>query len=127
MKNGEIIILNGIFGGETRLPKMKGEDLYKLLMAKSDISTIVDGIQKKAEDLKNGVRPKSVDPMCFNENDADVIEWKMKFIPLQEKLYNEEYTGAFPEPFIPRDVFPEMIEGMTPGKAELLMKYLVVK
>ena len=48
MKNGEIVILNSIFGGEVKLPKMKGEDLYKVLTAKSEISSIVEEIQKKA-------------------------------------------------------------------------------
>ena len=127
MKNGEIIIINSIFGGEIRLPKMKGEELYKVLTAKSEISSIVEGIQKKAEELKNGTKPESVDPMNFQEDDPDVIEWKKQFIPMQNKLYNEEYEGKFPNPCIPRDVFPDMIIGMTPGNAELLLKYLVVK
>lgn len=127
MKNGEIIIINSVLGMETHIPKMKGEDLYKILTAKAEISSIAEGIQKKAEELKNGTKPESVDPMKFLEDDPDVIEWKMRFIPMQNKLYNEEYEGKFPDPCIPRDVFPDMIIGMTPGNAELLLKYLVVK
>ena len=119
MKKGEIVIINSIFGGEIRLPKMKGEE--------AEISSIVEEIQKKAEELKNGTKPESVDPMKFLEDDPDVIEWKQKFIPMQNKLYNEEYEGKFPDPCIPRDVFPDMIIGMTPGNAELLLKYLVIK
>lgn len=127
MKNGEIIIINSTLGMETHLPKMKGEDLYKVLTAKSEISSIVEEIQKKAEELKNGTKPESVDPMKFQEDDPDVIEWKKQFIPMQNKLYNEEYEGKFPEPCIPRDAFPDMIVGMSAGNAELLLKYLVVK
>ena len=127
MKKGEIVIINSIFGSEIRLPKMKGEDLYKVLTAKSEISSIVEEIQKKAEELKNGTKPESVDPMKFQEDDPDVIEWKQKFIPMQNKLYNEEYEGKFPDPCIPRDAFPDMIVGMSAGNAELLLKYLVVK
>ncbi len=127
MKKGEIVIINSIFGGETRLPKMKGEDLYKVLTAKADISAIVEGIQKKAEELKNGVKPESVDEYSMRESDPAVQEWMRRYIPMQNKLYNEEYEGEFPKPCIPREAFPEMIEGLTPGKAELLMKYLVVK
>lgn len=82
MKKGEIVIINSIFGGETRLPKMKGEDLYKVLTAKAEISSIVEEIQKKAEELKNGTKPGSVDPMNFREDDPDVIEWKKQFIPM---------------------------------------------
>ena len=127
MKNGEIIIINSTLGMETHLPKMKGEDLYKILTAKSEISSIVEEIQKKVEELKNGTKPESVDPMNFREDDPDVIEWKKQFIPMQNKLYNEEYEGKFPDPCIPRDAFPEMIVGMSAGNAELLLKYLVVK
>ena len=127
MKNGEIIIINSTLGMETHLPKMKGEDLYKILTAKSEISSIVEEIQKKAEELKNGTKPESVDPMNFQEDDPDVIEWKKQFIPMQNKLYNEEYEGKFPDPCIPRDAFPDMIVGMSAGNAELLLKYLVVK
>lgn len=127
MKNGEIVILNGIFGGEIRLPKMKGDDLYRVLSAKADISAIVEGIQKKAEELKNGVKPESVDEYSMQESDPAVQEWMRRYIPMQNRLYNEEYEGEFPEPCIPREAFPEMIEGLTPGKAELLLKYLVVK
>lgn len=127
MKKGEIVIINSIFGSEIRLPKMKGEDLYKILTAKSEISSIVEGIQKKAEELKNGTKPESVDPMNFQEGDPDVIEWKKQFIPLQNKLYNEEYEGKFPGPCIPRDAFPDMIVGMSAGNAELLLKYFVIK
>lgn len=127
MKNGEIIIINSTLGMETHLPKMKGEDLYKILTAKSEISSIVEEIQKKAEELKNGTKPESVDPMNFQEDDPDVIEWKKQFIPMQNKLYNEEYEGKFPDPCIPRDAFPDMIVGMSAGNAELLLKYLVIK
>lgn len=127
MKKGEIVIINSIFGGETRLPKMKGEDLYKVLTAKSEISSIVEEIQKKAEELKNGVKPESVDEYSMQESDPAVQEWMRRYIPMQNRLYNEEYEGEFPEPCIPREAFPEMIEGLTPGKAELLLKYLVVK
>ena len=127
MKNGEIIIINSTLGMETHLPKMKGEDLYKVLTAKAEISSIVEEIQKKAEELKNGTKPESVDPMNFREDDPDVIEWKKQFIPMQNKLYNEEYEGKFPDPCIPRDAFPDMIVGMSAGNAELLLKYLVVK
>lgn len=127
MKNGEIIIINSALGMETHLPKMKGEDLYKVLTAKAEISSIVEGIQKKAEELKSGTKPESVDPMNFQEDDPDVIEWKKQFIPMQNKLYNEEYEGKFPDPCIPRDAFPDMIIGITPGNAELLLKYLVIK
>ena len=127
MKNGEIIIINSALGMETHLPKMKGEDLYKVLTAKAEISSIVEGIQKKAEELKSGTKPESVDPMNFQEDDPDVIEWKKRFIPMQNKLYNEEYEGKFPDPCIPRDAFPDMIIGITPGNAELLLKYLVIK
>lgn len=127
MKNGEIIIINSVLGMETHIPKMKGEDLYKILTAKSEISSIVEEIQKKAEELKNGTKPESVDPMKFQEDDPDVIEWKMRFIPMQNKLYNEEYEGKFPDPCIPHDAFPDMIVGMSAGNAELLLKYLVVK
>lgn len=127
MKNGEIIIINSTLGMETHLPKMKGEDLYKILTAKSEISSIVEEIQKKVEELKNGTKPESVDPMNFREDDPDVIEWKKQFIPMQNKLYNEEYEGKFPDPCIPRDAFPEMIVGMSAGNAELLLKYLVIK
>ena len=49
MKKGEIVIINSIFGGEIRLPKMKGEDLYKVLTAKAEISSIVEEIQKKVK------------------------------------------------------------------------------
>ena len=56
-----------------------------------------------------------------------MIEWKKQFIPMQNKLYNEEYEGKFPEPCIPRDAFPDMVVGMSAGNAELLLKYLVVK
>ena len=112
MKNGEVVIINSIFGGEIRLPKMKGEDLYKVLTAKAE---------------KNGTKPETVDPMKFQEDDPDVIEWKKQFIPMQNKLYNEEYEGKFPDPCIPRDAFPDMIIGITPGNAELLLKYLVIK
>lgn len=55
------------------------------------------------------------------------IEWKKQFIPMQNKLYNEEYEGKFPDPCIPRDAFPDMVVGMSAGNAELLLKYLVVK
>lgn len=127
MKNGEIIIINSVLGMETHIPKMKGEDLYKILTAKAEISSIAEGIQKKAEELKNGTKPESVDPMKFQEDDPDVIEWKKQFIPMQNKLYNEEYEGRFPDPCIPRDAFPDMIVGMSAGNAELLLKYLVVK
>lgn len=127
MKNGEIIIINSTLGMETHLPKMKGEDLYKVLTAKSEISSIVEEIQKKAEELKNGTKPETVDPMKFQEDDPDVIEWKKQFIPMQNKLYNEEYEGKFPEPCIPRDAFPDMVVGMSAGNAELLLKYLVIK
>lgn len=127
MKNGEIIIINSVLGMETHLPKMKGEDLYKVLTAKAEISSIVEEIQRKAEELKNGTKPESVDPMNFQEDDPDVIEWKKQFIPMQNKLYNEEYEGKFPDPCIPRDVFPDMIVGMSAGNAELLLKYLVIK
>ena len=127
MKNGEIIIINSVLGMETHIPKMKGEDLYKILTAKAEISSIVEEIQKKAEELKNGTKPESVDPMKFQEDDPDVIEWKMRFIPMQNKLYNEDYEGKFPDPCIPRDAFPDMIVGMSAGNAELLLKYLVVK
>lgn len=127
MKNGEIIIINSVLGMETHIPKMKGEDLYKILTAKAEISSIVEEIQKKAEELKNGTKPESVDPMNFQEDDPDVIEWKMRFIPMQNKLYNEEYEGKFPDPCIPRDAFPDMIVGMSAGNAELLLKYLVIK
>lgn len=127
MKNGEIIIINSTLGMEAHLPKMKGEDLYKVLTAKSEISSIVEEIQKKAEELKNGTKPESVDPMNFQEDDPDVIEWKKQFIPMQNKLYNEEYEGKFPEPCIPRDAFPDMVVGMSAGNAELLLKYLVIK
>lgn len=127
MKKGEIVIINSIFGGEIRLPKMKGEDLYKVLTAKAEISSIVEEIQKKAEELKNGVKPESVDEYNMQESDPAVQEWMRKYIPMQNRLYNEEYEGKFPEPCIPRESFPGMIEGLTPGKAELLMKYLVVK
>lgn len=127
MKNGEIIIINSTLGMETHLPKMKGEDLYKVLTAKAEISSIVEDIQKKAEELKNGTKPESVDPTNFQEDDPDVIEWKKQFIPMQNKLYNEEYEGKFPDPCIPRDAFPDMIVGMSAGNAELLLKYLVVK
>ena len=127
MKNGEIIIINSVLGMETHIPKMKGEDLYKILTAKAEISSIVEEIQKKAEELKNGTKPESVDPMNFQEDDPDVVEWKKQFIPMQNKLYNEEYEGKFPDPCIPRDVFPDMIVGMSAGNAELLLKYLVVK
>lgn len=127
MKNGEIIIINSVLGMETHIPKMKGEDLYKILTAKAEISSIVEEIQKKAEELKNGTKPESVDPMNFQEDDPDVIEWKKQFIPMQNKLYNEEYEGKFPDPCIPRDAFPDMIVGMSAGNAELLLKYLVIK
>lgn len=127
MKNGEIIIINSTLGMETHLPKMKGEDLYKVLTAKAEISSIVEEIQKKAEELKNGTKPESVDPMNFQEDDPDVIEWKKQFIPMQNKLYNEEFEGKFPDPCIPRDAFPDMIVGMSAGNAELLLKYLVIK
>ena len=127
MKKGEIVIINSIFGGEIRLPKMKGEDLYKVLTAKSEISSIVEEIQKKAEELKNGVKPESVDEYSMQESDPAVQEWMRRYIPMQNRLYNEEYEGEFPEPCIPREAFPEMIEGLTPGKAELLLKYLVIK
>lgn len=127
MKKGEIVIINSIFWRQISLPKMKGEDLYKILTAKAEISSIVEGIQKKAEELKNGTKPESVDPMNFQEDDPDVIEWKMRFIPMQNKLYNEEYEGKFPDPCIPRDAFPDMIVGMSAGNAELLLKYLVIK
>ena len=127
MKNGEIVIINSIFGGEIRLPKMKGEDLYKVLTAKADISTIVEGIQKKAEELKNGVKPESVDEYSMQESDPAVQEWMRRYIPMQNKLYNEEYEGKFPDPCIPRDAFPDMIVGMSAGNAELVLKYLVVK
>lgn len=127
MKKGEIVIINSIFGGEIRLPKMKGEDLYKVLTTKSEISSIVEEIQKKAEELKNGVKPESVDEYSMQESDPAVQEWMRRYIPMQNRLYNEEYEGEFPEPCIPREAFPEMIEGLTPGKAELLLKYLVVK
>ena len=127
MKNGEIIIINRVLGMETHNPKMKGEDLYKILTAKAEISSIAEGIQKKAEELKNGTKPESVDPMKFREDDPDVIKWKNQFIPMQNKLYNEEYEGKFPDPCIPRDAFPDMIVGMSAGNAELVLKYLVVK
>lgn len=127
MKKGEIVIINSIFGGEIRLPKMKGEDLYKVLTAKADISAIVEGIQKKAEELKNGVKPESVDEYSMQESDPAVQEWMRRYIPMQNKLYNEEYEGEFPDPCIPRDAFPDMIVGMSAGNAELLLKYLVVK
>ena len=127
MKNGEIIIINSTLGMETHLPKMKGEDRYKVLTAKAEISSIVEEIQKKAEELKNGTKPESVDPMNFQEDDPDVIEWKKQFIPMQNKLYNEEFEGKFPDPCIPRDAFPDMIVGMSAGNAELLLKYLVIK
>ncbi len=127
MKKGEIVIINSIFGGETHLPKMKGEDLYKVLTAKADISAIVEGIQKKAEELKNGVKPESVDEYSMQESDPAVQEWMRRYIPMQNKLYNEEYEGKFPDPCIPRDAFPDMIVGMSAGNAELLLKYLVVK
>lgn len=126
MKKGEIVIINSIFGSEIRLPKMKGEDLYKVLTAKADISAIVEGIQKKAEELKNGVKPESVDEYSMQESDPAVQEWMRRYIPMQNRLYNEEYEGKFPDPCIPRDVFPDMIIGMTPGNAELLLKYLVI-
>ena len=127
MKKGEIVIINSIFGGEIRLPKMKGEDLYKVLTAKADISAIVEGIQKKAEELKNGVKPESVDEYSMQESDPAVQEWMRRYIPMQNRLYNEEYEGKFPDPCIPRDAFPDMIVGMSAGTAELVLKYLVVK
>ena len=125
MKRGELIILNGIFSSKMRLPQMKGDDLYALLSAKADISALAKETEDKAETLRMGVKPETVDEFTADQSDPDVQQWMRRYIPMQNRLYNEEQPGTLPEPCISRKDFPKMCEGLTPGEAELVMKYLV--
>lgn len=125
MKRGELIILNGIFSSKMKLPQMKGDDLYALLSAKADISALAKETEDKAETLRLGVKPETVDEFNADPSDPDVKEWIAKYVPMQNRLYNEEQPGTLPEPCINRTDFPKMCEGLTPGEAELVMNYLV--
>ena len=125
MKRGELIILNGIFSSKMKLPQMKGDDLYALLSAKADISALAKDTEDKAEALRLGVKPETVDEYTADQSDPDVQQWMRRYIPMQNRLYNEEQPGTLPAPCISRKDFPKMCEGLTPGEAELVMKYLV--
>lgn len=126
MKKGEVIILNGVFSNKIKLPVMTGEELYAILSAKADISKVAEEIEKKAESFKMGIKPEGVDEFTAKATDPKVIEWMEKYIPLQNRLYNEAFEGTLPHPCIPKGLFVSMCAGLTPGEAELIVKYLVI-
>ncbi len=125
MRKGELIVLNAIFSGKVRLPKLTGDTLYGILSAKADISRLAEGINGKAEAIKRDTMPEGVDPYSVSEEDPAVKAWVAAYVPMQNRLYNEELEAELPAPCVPREVFPDLCEGLTPGEAEMLLKYIV--
>ena len=124
MKKGELIALNTVFS-KVKLPAMSGDNLFEILSAKADISKMAEEIEAKAEKFRVDTKPADVDEYEAKMSDPKVAEWWNKYLSMRSRLFNEEMGKDIPEPSISRDIFTDMIEGLTAGEAELIMKHLV--
>lgn len=124
MKNGELIALNNVFS-KVKLPAMSGDNLFEILSAKADISLMAEEIEAKAEKFRVDTKPEGVDEYEAKMSDPKVAEWWNKYLSMRTRLFDEELAKSIPERSISRDIFANMIEGLTAGEAELIMKHLV--
>lgn len=124
MKKGELIALNTVFS-KVKLPAMSGDNLFEILSAKADISKMAEEIEAKAEKFRTDTKPADVDEYEAKMSDPKVAEWWNRYLSMRSRLFNEEMGKDIPEPSISRDLFAGMIEGLTAGEAELMMKHLV--
>lgn len=124
MKKGELIALNTVFS-KVKLPAMSGDNLFEILSAKADISKMAEEIEAKAEKFRVDTKPADVDEYEAKMSDPKVAEWWNKYLSMRSRLFNEDLEKDIPKPSISRDIFTDMIEGLTAGEAELIMKHLV--
>lgn len=125
MKKGDIVALNAIFSQKVKLPAMSGAQLYEVLSAKADLSAEAEAIEAKAEKFRLDTKPAEVDEYNAKMSDPSVRDWWNSYVSMRSRLFEEPFDGKLPAPCIPRDLFPEMIVGLTTGEAELVFKYLV--
>ena len=125
MKNSEVVDLNAVFSNKMKIPAMSGDQLYALLSAKVDISRAAEGIEGKAQKSRDDTKPPGVDEYYAKMSDPRVREWYNRYVAMRARLLDEAYEGKMPDPPIERDMFPDMVQGLTPGEAILVMEYLV--
>lgn len=125
MKKGELIALNMAFGKLT-LPDMRMEDLYPILSTKADIGKEAEFIEEKAATFQKETKPEGAGDFEISLADPVNREWWNKSQAMRMRLYEEEAETKV-EPCIPRDVFAQMVKGLSTNEATLLMRHLVKK
>lgn len=127
MKKGDVVVLNDIFSNKIKLPAMNADQLYAVLSAKIDLSKAAEEISSKADRFRMDTKPENVDEYNAKLADPVVREWYMKYNAMQQRLFDESFEGNLPAPCIDKDIFPEMIAGLTAGEAMIVMNNLVKK
>lgn len=125
MKKGELIALNAAFGKLT-LPDMRMEDLYPILSTKADIGEEADAIEAKAAKFRDDTKPKTAGDFEISLADPVNRDWWNKSMAMRARLLEEEAETKV-EPCIPRDIFAQMVKGLSTNEAALLMRHLVKK
>ena len=125
MKKGELIALNAAFGKMT-LPDVRLDDLYPILSAKADIGKEAEAIEMKAATFQRDTKPEGAGDFEISLANPVNREWWNKSQAMRMRLYEEEAETKV-EPCIPRDVFAQMVKGLSTNEATLLMRHLVKK
>ena len=125
MKKGELIALNAAFGKLT-LPDMRMEDLYPILSTKADIGEEADAIEAKAAKFRDDTKPKTAGDFEISLADPANRDWWNKSMAMRARLLEEEADTTV-SPCIPRDLFAQMVKGLSTNEATLLMRHLVKK
>jgi len=125
MTNAELLTLNAVFGQKMKLPALDKDRFYKLLSVKAALSEKAEQIEKRAEMFRKETMPAGVDEYAVKLSDPAAREWWNSYMAMRSRLVAEEAEGTQPERVIPRDLFPDMAEGLTAAEAELVMQHLV--
>lgn len=125
MKKGELIALNVAFGKLT-LPDMRMEDLYPILSTKADIGKEAELIEEKAATFQRDTKPEGAGDFEISLADPANRDWWNKSMAMRARLLEEEAETKV-EPCIPRNLFAQMVKGLSTNEATLLMRHLVKK
>ena len=125
MKKGELIALNAAFGKMT-LPDVRMDDLYPILSAKADIGKEAELIEEKAATFQRETKPEGAGDFEISLADPQNREWWNKSMAMRARLLEEEADTKV-SPCIPRDLFAQMVKGLSTNEATLLMRHLVKK
>lgn len=125
MKKGELIALNAAFGKMT-LPDVRMDDLYPILSAKADIGKEAELIEEKAATFQRETKPEGAGEFEISLADPVNREWWNKSMAMRARLLEEEAETKV-SPCIPRDLFAQMVKGLSTNEATLLMRHLVKK